>query len=121
MIDSIKDEVDNVGADYDRIQSLLENVKYLTTDNNVRRKRSLLPFVGSALSFLFGTVSEGDLNVIRNQVNTLSRNQQRISHVVQKSLTIVKQNSGLIAENRQSINHFITDLSLLHTRLNNVT
>lgn len=43
MIDSIKTEVNNVGAVYDRIQSLPAYVKYLTTDNNHRRKRSLLP------------------------------------------------------------------------------
>lgn len=121
MIESIKTEVDNVGAVYRRIHSLLENVKYLTGDNHRRRKRSLLPFVGSALSFLFGTVSEGCLNEIRNQVGTLSRDQQRISHVVQKSLTIIQQNRGLITENRQSINHLITDLSLLRARLDNVT
>lgn len=54
-------------------------------------------------------------------MGTLSRNQKRISHVVQKSLTIIKQNRGLISQNRQSINHLVTDLSLLQARLNNVT
>lgn len=34
MIESIKTEVDNVGSVYQRIQSLLENVKYLTNDNH---------------------------------------------------------------------------------------
>lgn len=46
MIESIKTEVDNVGAVYQPTQSLLENVKYLTGDKHMRRKRSLLPFVG---------------------------------------------------------------------------
>lgn len=46
MIESIKTEVDNVGAVYQPTQSLLENVKYLTGDKHKRRKRSLLPFVG---------------------------------------------------------------------------
>lgn len=46
MIESIKTEVDNVGAVHQPTQSLLENVKYLTGDKHMRRKRSLLPFVG---------------------------------------------------------------------------
>lgn len=46
MIESIKTEVDNVGAVNQPTQSLLENVKYLTGDKHKRRKRSLLPFVG---------------------------------------------------------------------------
>lgn len=46
MIESIKTEVDNVGAVHQPTQSLLVNVKYLTGDKHMRRKRSLLPFVG---------------------------------------------------------------------------
>lgn len=38
MIESIKTEVDNVGAVYQPTQSLLENVKYLTGDKHKRRK-----------------------------------------------------------------------------------
>lgn len=53
MIESIKTEVDNVGAVYQPTQSLLENVKYLTGDKHKRRKWDLLPFVGPTLLFLF--------------------------------------------------------------------
>ena len=49
-----------------------------------RSKRSLLPFVGEGLSWLFGVVSDRDLNEIRFQVNNLALNQNRIIHVVEK-------------------------------------
>ena len=48
----------------------------------VRQRPSLLPFIGSALSFLFGTVSESDLSSIRNNVKLLSQNQNKLFHVV---------------------------------------
>lgn len=41
----------------------------------VREKRALLPIVGKALSFLFGTGDEDDLTVIRNNIQTLANNQ----------------------------------------------
>ena len=40
-----------------------------------RAKRSLLPFIGSLTSFLFGTVSKGDLNAVKKNMNKLSNNQ----------------------------------------------
>ena len=47
-----------------------------------RSNRSLLPFVGSTLSFLFGTVSEGDLNTIRTHLRRLRYNQPILNHVL---------------------------------------
>ena len=40
-----------------------------------RNKRSLVPFIGQAFSFLFGTVSEGDLGAIRRNLHILRSNQ----------------------------------------------
>ena len=44
-----------------------------------RTKHSLLPFVGQAFSFLFGTVSDGDLGPIRRNLHILRRNQEGVS------------------------------------------
>lgn len=71
-----------------------------------RRTRSVLPFVGSALSFLFEVVSEDQLSQIRHSVGVLARNQQSILHVVKDSLTILNMSRVEISENR----HAITDL-----------
>ena len=68
-----------------------------------RSKRTLLPFVGEILSWLFGVLSDRDLNEIRFQVNNLALNQKRIIHVVEKGLSLINEFQVLIHENRQSI------------------
>ena len=68
-----------------------------------RMKRSFLPFVGEGLSWLFGIVSDRDLNQIRFQVNNLALNQKRIIHVVEKELSLINKSQALIHKNLQSI------------------
>ena len=76
-----------------------------------RQRRSLLPIVGKALSFLFGTVSEDDLNSIKQGVNNLANNQKKISHIVEKTLTILDTTRLEVSENRQEIDGLIVALS----------
>ena len=75
-------------------------------------------FVGSALSFLFGVVSEDELGQIRNSVNVLERNQQSILHVVKESLTILNVSRIQISENRHAITELIVALQKKNTRIN---
>ena len=86
-----------------------------------RQKRSLLPFVGKALHFLFGTVTDSDLRVIRSNVNKLAKNQEDISPVVRESLSIINTSRVQISENRQAVNNLITDIVQIDERLNSVT
>jgi len=50
----------------------------LGTQGN-REKRSLLPIIGQISSFLFGTLSEGDLDEIKSNLRTLNNNQHDFS------------------------------------------
>lgn len=67
-----------------------------------RRRRSLLPINGKAFSFLFGTVSEDDLQGIRNNINNFANNQQKITHVVKESLTLIYSTKIAVAKNSQT-------------------
>ena len=89
--------------------------------NPVRKRRSLLPFVGGALSWLFGTVSESDLKQIRKQISSLALNQCRIIHVVEQGLTIINESRVLIRENRQSIIEIIGSIREMDVKINQVT
>ena len=44
-----------------------------------RPKRAILPIVGKALSFLFGTVTKSDLNSIKSGIRKLSENQVHVT------------------------------------------
>ena len=89
--------------------------------NPVRKRRSLLLFVGDALSWLFGTVSESDLKQIRNQISSLALNQRRIIHVVEQGLTIINESRVLIRENRRSIIEIIESIREMDVKINQVT
>lgn len=83
-----------------------------------RERRSVLPFVGKALHFLFGTVTDSELESVRRNVNTLSLNQAVITHVVKDSLTLLNATRVQVSENRQTLNELIKSLSTLEGRLN---
>ena len=50
-----------------------------------RPARSLVPIIGKALNFLFGTVSESQLKSIKQNINVLTKNQKDILHVLEDS------------------------------------
>ena len=69
-----------------------------------RQKRSVLPIVGKAMNFLFGTITESDLSSIKNNIRTLSENQKQISHVLTENLSILNVTRLEVSQNRQAIN-----------------
>ena len=78
-----------------------------------RTKRSLIPIVGKALSFLFGTLNEDDINIIKSNVQTIARNQQTMNHVLKQSLTIIETTQTQSMENANAINNIIETLGEL--------
>ena len=106
------------GLRYNMLRKM-DQVKSMT--HSKRYRRSLLPFVGDALSWLFGTVSESDLRQIRNHISNLATNQKRIVHVVQESLTIINESRILIQENRQSIVDIVKTLTDLDLNIKRIT
>ena len=86
-----------------------------------RSKRSLIPIVGKALSFLFGTLSEADIDAIRHNVVKLAEGQKKLQHVVEGSLTILKTTQGQTVNNTRAINEIIDDLVQLKELSQNLT
>jgi len=85
-----------------------------------KNKRSVLPFVGDALSFLFGTVSESDLDHINDNVNRLARTQNEVIHIVEQSLSILNASRLEIKENRQSIIELTDAIQTLDTKVDEI-
>lgn len=85
------------------------------------QRRSLLPIIGKAFSFLFGTVSEDDLQGIRNNINNLANNQKKITHVVKESLTLINSTRIEVQENRQQINEIVGALVSVSEQLKNIS
>ena len=97
----LRKEITGIRIFLDSIVERHQNFRILQT----RSKRSLLPIVGKALSFLFGTVSEDDLQSIKSNINKLAANQRKISHVVEESLTLLNDTRKHVIQTRQAINN----------------
>ena len=100
--------------------AFLENF-LLKSRKNSKQKRSLIPFVGDAMSFLFGTVSDTDLSNIRRNLHLVATNQEKIAHVVKESLSIVNATQLEVAETRQTVNNLILEVSDIDDKLLNIT
>lgn len=124
---SLEDDINKVLS---MVSAELENLKKTTnylakdfeeTQTLSRQKRSLIPIVGKALSWLFGTVSDEDLQGIRSNINHLYTNQVRMSHVVEKGLSVMKLLQSDIKENVEKINQIISAVDTINHQFQNVS
>ena len=72
-----------------------------------RSKRALLPFVGDALSSLFGTVTSKELGEVLSRVNALSDSQNDILNVVDNTVTLINQTVVDVNDNRRTLNRLV--------------
>ena len=70
---------------------------------------------------MFGTLSSSDLSDIRSNIGTLAKNQQIISQVLEKGLSILNITHLQVAENRQSINSIIDSLHDVDQEIDYIT
>ena len=86
-----------------------------------RSKRSLIPIIGKALHFLFGTLTSADLSKIRRNIKTLANNQKDMLHVLEDSISILNTSRIQISENRQTINNLSISINSINERIENAT
>ena len=114
---SLNKEIDNLNQTHLSIISTFTDYKSL----HPRVTRSLLPIVGKALSFLFGVISEGDLDQIKESVKKLADSQQTIIHVVEKAISVLDISRVQITENRRAITGLIVALQQIDGKLSKLT
>ena len=100
------------------IKTEVEQIMRMHDYNPSRTKRSLLPFIGEGLSWLFGIVTGEDLSQIRHQISLLSRNQKQVIHVVEQTLSIVNESRVFVKENRQSIISITKSIQEMDSKFN---
>ncbi|CAG2230956.1 unnamed protein product [Mytilus edulis] len=86
-----------------------------------RNKRSVLPIIGKAMHFLFGTLTDSDVSAIKGNIRVLADNQNKLSHVLSENLSILNVTRIEVSENRHAINSLIGDLREIDSKLENVT
>ena len=90
--------------------------------NKVQRKRrSLLPWAGRILSGLFGVVSEEQLQVVLQQIQSLASNQADIVHDIEDQVSLINVTRVELGENRHAINTLIEVTRELKNRMGDTT
>ena len=117
----LQKELQTLKDTHKSIISGYRDYKALGARTGRRTERSVLPLGGRILSFLFGTLSESDLDDVRRAVNDLSRQQQSIIHVLEDQVTILNISRVQISENRQAIIDLLECLEVFEGRLGNLT
>ena len=87
---------------------------------NTRIQRSLIPIIAKGLSFLFGTATEADLKVIQNNIDKLGKNQEEMAHVIDENISVINIRVEM-SQNRQTLYKIIGSLTVLDTKLGNIT
>ena len=111
LLQVIKVEVQNMKSSQKYLFKELKGIQSMH-----RSKRSLIPIIGKALSALFGTVSEDELNDIRSNIKKLYKNQLKVVHSVDKTSTTLRVTQGQVIENRQTLNDVIQNIKDLHEK-----
>ena len=90
----------------------IDTLQLLDPSHPTRVKRALLPFVGDALSSLFGTATTTEIQDILSRVNELDSSRNDFVNVIDSTVTMVNQTIVDVSVNRQTINRLtnVTDL-----------
>jgi len=113
---------ENFRGEYFEIQSLYQSVRYLVDMRlvNGRNKRAVIPFIGSVMSYLFGTISEDDIVDIREKMSKLEANQEKTTHILDESLTVINLTYEGVKANRKVINKLSKVVDGLKTKINDI-
>ena len=110
-------EVDRINASKNRLENTLNEFK--TLENKQRHKRAILN-LGSAFSWLFGVASDDDVSKIKTGMTHLQDNQKILSHIIEKSLTIINSSHDEIETNRKGINAIIKSMKNIINKIETV-
>lgn len=110
---NLRKEVDSL---YKSLDGILQNFNGYRSLGS-RSRRSVIPVIGRIMSFLFGTISESDLDDVRRGINDLSKNQQEIIHVLEEQITLLNVSRVQITENRNAIIDLVKCVNLFDMRI----
>ena len=96
----------------------LLNSNQLTT--GVQCKRSLLPFLGTALSWLTGTATTKDIHSIKTRINQLIATQSSQCNTLVHVISILNITRYATQVNRHSINNLIDTVHTTSQDIHNV-
>lgn len=90
-------------AELEDIKKLTEGTASLTSN---RASRSIIPFIGSTLKFLFGTMSESDSVEIQKLIDANTNKSLSLSELLAKQIEIVSQEFKIVYDDIKKLKKF---------------
>jgi hypothetical protein len=97
------DEVQRVESVLDSLEGKLFNLKQFLP--NLGKKRCWINLGGRLLQVLFGTATTADLEGLHSTVNSLTKNQELISHSLNQKVLFFKQLDGVVRHDQETISN----------------
>lgn len=122
--DNFRATLMNLREEVNSLDKTLTGILQSYTDHAAlrsRSRRSIIPVIGNIMSFMFGTISEAEIEDVRRGINDLSKNQQTIIHVLEDQMSILNVSRTQIAENRMAILDLVKCVNLYDQRLRRLT
>ena len=113
-------ELDMINETFLSVKENFVDFQSINMKKGQRNKRSLIPIVGQAMSFLFGTVSEDDLEEIDKNVRIIAQNQENIIHDLEVGLSLLNMSRVEIAENRRNIMDLVKYIVTMDSRISDL-
>lgn len=117
----MKNEINSLRQTYDVTVNSYSDYNSLRDNSSNREKRAVFGFGGKILNFLFGTLTQSDIDLVQKHVTTLEVNQQNIVHILEDSITILNTSRLEISKNRHTINDILETISAINNKISNVT
>ena len=121
LLTTLQLELSNIQDIYKSSKTTITSAISLLNSNqlqtNTRCKRSLLPFLGTALSWLKGTATTKDICSIKTWINQLTATQTSQCNTLVHIVSILNVTRYATQVNRQSINNLI---DVVHTTSQNI-
>ena len=110
-------EYSNIRREWQSIEVLMYNrvTKARPKQGRKRTHRSLLPWIGSILSSLFGTATNANLREVKRALTKLADGQSNVVHALQTSLTLLNKTTAAVSQNRKAINQLANVTDRLET------
>ena len=101
-IHSLHEEIAILNDTFGAVKDAFDDYRTVRSMNG-KSKRSLLPVVGQLMSFMFGTITDTEIGHIERSVIDIAKNQKKIIHNLEQSMTLLNLSRVQISENRRAI------------------
>ena len=133
LLSALKAELNNLNSIHTSYKSLIQAANQLLKKepsfhgipvSSKHMRRSLLPFLGDALSWLRGTATTKDINTIKTRINQLIATQQNQQETLDHIVSILNITRYTTQVNMQHINILMDTMEKIHqdvTTMFNIT